>query len=268
MLDLRIFRNRLFAAASARRVHQRPGALRADVPVRLLLPGRPGRLADRRRHQADPARARDADRLAARRPVRRPSRLAHARGAGHARERGGPGGDDHAAGPHPLLAERSVAADGGRRLGHVQQPEHGRDDGRRARRPPRHRRRRADAAAEHRRRAVDRVRAGDRHLGGAESDAVRGLLGPRQGTLAGRSSRRSSPTCTPRCGCSRRSRCIGTLVCLLRPSHVQPGTAGEHDAQLPSSGRVRAGALEPERAGQAADRNGSPSPASIPASTR
>ena len=38
-------------------VHQRPRALRADVPVRLLLPGRPGQLADRSRHQADPARA-------------------------------------------------------------------------------------------------------------------------------------------------------------------------------------------------------------------
>ena len=38
-------------------VHQRPRALRADVPVRLLLPGRAGQLADHRRHQADPARA-------------------------------------------------------------------------------------------------------------------------------------------------------------------------------------------------------------------
>ncbi len=87
MLDLEIFRNRLFAAAERRGVHQRPLALRADVPVRLLLPGGAGRHADQGGHQADPARARHARRLAARRHVRRPARLAHARGDRHARQR-------------------------------------------------------------------------------------------------------------------------------------------------------------------------------------
>ena len=67
MLDLKIFQQPPVRGRQRRRVHQRPRALRADVPVRLLLPGRPGQLADRRRHQADPARARHAHRLAARR---------------------------------------------------------------------------------------------------------------------------------------------------------------------------------------------------------
>ena len=50
-------------------------------------------------------------------------------------------------------------------------------------RATRHRRGRAHAAAEHRRRAVDRLRARDHHLGRAEGDAVRGLLRSYQGTL-------------------------------------------------------------------------------------
>ena len=54
MLDLSIFNNRLFSAASPRRVHERTGALRADVRVRLLLPGRAGQLADPGRTQTAP----------------------------------------------------------------------------------------------------------------------------------------------------------------------------------------------------------------------
>ncbi len=61
-----------------RLLHQRARALRADVPVRLLLPGRAGELADRSRDQADPARAGDARRLPPGRHLRRPPRLAHA----------------------------------------------------------------------------------------------------------------------------------------------------------------------------------------------
>ncbi len=49
--------------------------------------------------------------------------------------------------------------------------------------PPRHRRRRAHAAAEHRRRALDRLRDGGRDLGNSQSDAVRDLLRPRHGPL-------------------------------------------------------------------------------------
>jgi hypothetical protein len=60
-------------------LRQRPGPLRADVRVRLLLPGRAGRLADPRRAQARAAGARDADRLAAGRHLRRPPRVARAR---------------------------------------------------------------------------------------------------------------------------------------------------------------------------------------------
>ena len=69
------------------RVHQRALALRADVPVRLLLPGRQGRRPD---HGGDRARAdgdRHARRVAARRRLGRPPRLAPAVGARHARDR-------------------------------------------------------------------------------------------------------------------------------------------------------------------------------------
>ena len=52
-------------------------------------------------------------------------------------------------------------------VGHVQQPEHGGDDGDRAGAPARDRRRRADDAAEHGRGDLDRLRAGHRHLVGA-----------------------------------------------------------------------------------------------------
>ena len=59
-----------------RRVHERAGAIRADVRVRLLLPGRSGQLADPRRDQARAAGDRDADRLAAGRHLGRSARLA------------------------------------------------------------------------------------------------------------------------------------------------------------------------------------------------
>ena len=69
-----------------RRVHQRPVAVRADVRVRLLLPGRAGRLADSGRHQAGAAGAGDADLLAAGRDLGRPSRLARDGGGRDARQ--------------------------------------------------------------------------------------------------------------------------------------------------------------------------------------
>ena len=87
MLDLKIFKQPPVRRGQRRRVHQRAGALRADVPVRLLLPGRAGQRADHRRDQADPAGAGDADRLAPGRHLRRPPRLAHAGRARHARQR-------------------------------------------------------------------------------------------------------------------------------------------------------------------------------------
>ena len=82
------------------RVHQRAGPVRPDVRVRLLLPGRPGQLADSGRHQAGAARARDADRLAAGRDLGRPPRLARDGGGGHARPGGRIGPDDHARAGH------------------------------------------------------------------------------------------------------------------------------------------------------------------------
>ena len=78
MLDLSIFQQPPVLDRRRRRVLQRPGALRADVRVRLLLPGRAGRLADPGGRQAGAAGGRDADLLAARRHLGRPPRLAHA----------------------------------------------------------------------------------------------------------------------------------------------------------------------------------------------
>ncbi len=94
MLDLSIFRDRLFATASGA-ARQRPGAVRADVRVRLLLPGRAGRLADPRGYQAGAAGARHADRLAARRRVGGSPRLTHARRARHDRDGRRLGAHDH-----------------------------------------------------------------------------------------------------------------------------------------------------------------------------
>ena len=73
MLDLTIFENRLFAAATGGRVHQRALALRADVPVRLLLPGRQGPGPDHRGHRARADGDRDAGLLAASRASTRTS---------------------------------------------------------------------------------------------------------------------------------------------------------------------------------------------------
>ena len=66
----------------------------------------------------------------------------------------------------------------GRRLGHVQLAQHGGDDGRRRAAPPRHRLRRARARAEHRRRAVDRLRDGRRHHRHQADRPVQHLLRP------------------------------------------------------------------------------------------
>src|SRR3954464_12609227 len=68
-------------------VHQRAVALRADVRVRLLLPGRAGRRPDHRGRQARADGAGDARLLAAGGDLRRPARVTRAGGAGHDRER-------------------------------------------------------------------------------------------------------------------------------------------------------------------------------------
>ena len=81
----------------SRRLHQRARAVRADVRIRLLLPGSAGRLADRRRHQARAARDRDADLLAAGGHLGRPHGLADAGRQRDGRSGRRPGADDHAA---------------------------------------------------------------------------------------------------------------------------------------------------------------------------
>ena len=92
-----------------RRVPERPLALRADVPVRLLLPGAAGAVADHGRARARADGDRDARRLAARGRLRRPARLARARRARDARRRDRARRHDDAAGAHRLRLERGLA---------------------------------------------------------------------------------------------------------------------------------------------------------------
>ena len=201
MLDLSIFRNRMFAAATAAAfinglsrfallfvfVFYFQGA-QGDDPITAgikLAPMAIGMLI------ASPLAGVWAD--------RRGSRMLAA--LGHARHRRRPRRDDHAGAGLGLLAERALAVRRGRRLGHVQLAQHRRDDGHRARPPARDRRRRAHDAAEHRRGDLDRLRARDHHGGGAEGRPVQDLLRPRPGPRPAPSSRRSSTTCTRRCGC-------------------------------------------------------------------
>ena len=90
-------------------VPERLRALRADVPVRLLLPGAAGAVADHGGARARAARDRHARRIAARRHRRRPPRLARPLCARDAAERRRPRRDDDAAGAHLLLVERALA---------------------------------------------------------------------------------------------------------------------------------------------------------------
>src|SRR3954469_19835602 len=186
MLDLTIFRDRMFAAATAAAfinglsrfallfvfVFYFQGA-QGDDPVTAgikLTPMAIGMLisspvagwwADRHGSPA-PGRARHVGRRAGR--------------ARHGRRRAGPDRHDHAAGALAVLAEHALAPARGHRLGHVQLAQHGRDDGHGPAAPARHRRRCADDAAEHRRRDLDRVRAGDCHRRRAEGRAAGDLL--------------------------------------------------------------------------------------------
>ena len=169
MLDLTLFNNRLFAAASAAAFINGLARFALMFLFVFYFQGAQGNDPVTRGRQADPAGAGHADRLPPGRHLRRSPRLALAGRDRNARQRGGLAADDDAAGRQPLLAERDVAGARRDRLGHVQQPEHRGDDGHRARAPARHRRRRAHAAAEHRRGALDRVRDGDRHLGDPEA---------------------------------------------------------------------------------------------------
>jgi EmrB/QacA subfamily drug resistance transporter len=58
---------------------------------------------------------------------------------------------------------------------------------------------------------------------------------------------------------------VGAAVCLLRPSRAQEGAAAERDPVAPDAAGLRSQSREPERAGAPAGaHNGAPSPASIP----
>ena len=173
MLDLELFRDRLFTAASAAAFLN--GLSRFALMFLFVFyfqgPARPAaeiqRASVRARHETTES-------------IR------------HSRESGNPAatvdrcfrGDDDAAVEHAVRLERSVARARRHRLRHVQQSEHRRDDGCRAGAPPRRRRRCARDAAEHRRGDLDRVRDGDRHRRRAEGRALQDLLGRHVGALA------------------------------------------------------------------------------------
>ena len=126
------------------------------------------------------------------------------------------GRDDDARRAHAVRLVGAVAVRRRGRLGHVQQPQHGGDDGRGADQPARDRGRRADDAAEHRRGDLDRVRAGDRYLLGRQGHAVRDLLGRHHGL--------SDATLDPFVSNMHvalwvlaATSVVGTGICLLRP---------------------------------------------------
>src|SRR5581483_10889733 len=153
-------------------VHQRPGPVRADVRVRLLLAGRAGELADPGRCQARTPGRRDADLLAAGRRLGRPPGLTRDGGGRHARAGRRAGPDDHAAARYHVYREWRLHADRRGRLGDVQLAEYSRDDGYGPRPPAWDRRGRPGARPEHRRGHLDRVRARGGHLVGPEERAV------------------------------------------------------------------------------------------------
>jgi len=61
---------------------------------------------------------------------------------------------------------------------------------------------------------------------------------------------------------------IGAGVCLLRPSHVAPGEARQSSLPPAAAAQLRAGALAPERGDHSASHDGGHSPSKVPAGTR
>ncbi len=80
MLDLSIFRNRLFSAAAAAAFINGLSRFALMFVFVFYFQGSAGRLADHRRHQARAAGDRDADLVAARGHLGRPARVADAGG--------------------------------------------------------------------------------------------------------------------------------------------------------------------------------------------
>ena len=163
MLDLSIFRNRLFAAATGAAFINGLSRFALMFIFVFYFQGAQGDDPITAGIKLAPMAIGMLDRLAARRDLGRPPRLPHAgrrRDAGH---RPRPRPDDDAAGRLAPTGRACSGSAGRDRLGDVQLAEHGGDDGHRAGRAPRDRRRRADDAAEHRRRDLDRLRARDRH---------------------------------------------------------------------------------------------------------
>ena len=151
-----------------------------------------------------------------------PPRLAAAGRRRDGRQCGRARAHDDAAGPLALLAELAVAPARRDRLGHVQLAEHRGDDGHRPGAAPRHRRRRAHDAAEHGRGHLDRLRPGDHDQRGAPGRHAQDLLRhherprpgaarplhpqPPHGALGpGRDLARSAPS-SPSCGRPTRPR--------------------------------------------------------------
>ena len=179
MLDLELFRDRLFAAAAAAAFLNGLARFALTFIFVFYFQGAAGRFADSRGSRARAARGGDARRLADCGTDRRPSRLARARGARDAAHRARARVDDDAPGAHSVLALGALARARRRRLRDLQQPQHRRDDGRRAGEPARDRRCGTDAVDQRRCGALDRVRARGRHLRRAEGRAVQDLLGAR-----------------------------------------------------------------------------------------
>ena len=122
MLDLTIFENRLFAAATGAAFINGLSRFALLFLFVFYFQGVKGQDPITAGHRARADGDRDADRLPARGRLRRPARLADALGRRDGAQRRRAGRDDDARRAHPVLLVGAVAVRGRRRLGHVQQP--------------------------------------------------------------------------------------------------------------------------------------------------
>ena len=184
MLDLDLFRDRLFAAASAAAFLNGLSRFALMFLFVFYFQGPQGQSPIMAGLELAPLAIGMLRGLTDRRCDRGPARLTRARRGRNAPLCGRAGRDDDPAGEHAVCVERVLALPRRHRLRHVQQPQHGSHDGLRPRAPQGRRSRGARDAAEHRRGDLDRIRDGDRHRSGAEGCAVQDLLGPRIRPLA------------------------------------------------------------------------------------
>ena len=247
MLDLTIFHNRLFAAATGAAFINGLSRFALMFVFVFYFQGAQGRRPDHRRHQARADGDRHAHRLAAGRHLGRPPRLARRWPApGMLVSAVGAGGDDDCSSVDTaLLAEHAVAVrSSGVGSGMFNSPNTAAMMGTVPAAPPRHRRRRADDAAEHRR-----------------------------GASRSRSCWPSSPRRSPRTCCSRSSpasprACRDAQLDAVHPQHAHRAVGARRDVggrrgRVAHAARSRAARWRPSVSGRAARCGSARSPSAV-----